>query len=197
MSFGSLLTYRASLQCAIVCVKISQEAIDIIFRDDDVGASNVGSLSPWWDNVLYVYTSATILIAARLSTSVLAEIPARSLSDRLRKAVEILERYKLFSASIPRLIRTLRLLVEVVPRQYVQVYPQLYQDDASTTAESPKTSISGATFSFWCPLKPKDSSSHPSDLTSRHSTPENEQLGLNAVFDPEDFAWLMTTPLDS
>ncbi|OBT66661.1 hypothetical protein VE03_03937 [Pseudogymnoascus sp. 23342-1-I1] len=196
-SFGSLLTYRASLQCAIVCVKISQEVIDIIFRDDDASASKLGSLSPWWDNALYVYTAAMIIIAARLSTSVLAEIPAKSLSGHLRKAVEILERYSLFSASIPRLIGTLRLLMEVVPRQYARVYPQLYQDDASTTAESPRTSISGATFSFWCPIKPKNSSSHPSDLTSRHSTPENEEPGLDAVFDPEDFAWLMTTPLNS
>jgi hypothetical protein len=202
--FGSLLTHRTSLQCAIVCVKISQEVIDIIYREDVADAGKVGSLAAWWDNVLYVYTSATILIAARLSASVLADVLEESLSDGLRKAVEILDRYKLFRASIPRLTATLRLLVEVVPRQYSRVYPQLRQDDAGITAGNQTPSISGATFSFWCPLKPKGSSSHPSHQTSRHPNSGNDQPALtevrpefDAVFDPEDFTWLMTIPLDN
>jgi len=201
--FGSLLTHRTSLQCAIVCVKVSQEAIDIIYREGVADAGKVGSLAAWWDNVLYVYTSATILIAARLSTSVLADVSEESLFDGLRKAVEILDRYKLFSASIPRLTYTLRLLVDVVPRQYSRVYPQLQQDNASTTAGNQAPSISGATFSFWCPLKPKGPSSHPSHRTSSHSDSGNDQPALNevrpefdAVFDPEDFTWLMTIPLE-
>jgi hypothetical protein len=202
--FGSLLTHRTSLQCAIVCAKISQEAIDIIFREEVADAGKVGSLAAWWDNVLYVYTSATILIAARLSTSVLADVLEESLFDGLRKAVQILDRYKLFSASIPRLTATLRLLVEVVPRQYSRVYPQSRQDDAGTTAGKQTPSISGATFSFWCPLKPKVYSSHPSHQTSSNSNSGDDQPALtevrskfDAVFDPEDFTWLMTIPLDN
>jgi hypothetical protein len=207
VSFGSLLTHRTSLQCAIVCVKIAQEAIGIIYREDVANAGKVGSLAAWWDNVLYVYTSATILIAARLSTSLLADVPEESLFDGLRKAVEIFDRYKLFSPSIPRLSATLRLLVDVVPRQYWRVYPQSRQDDAGTTAGDQTPSISGATFSFWCPLKPKVSSSHPSHPsheTSRHSDSRNDQPALtevrpefDAVFDPEDFTWLMTIPLEN
>jgi hypothetical protein len=199
-----LLTHRTSLQCAIVCVKISQEVIDIIYREDVADAGKVGSLAAWWDNVLYVYTSATILIAARLSASVLADVLEESLSDGLRKAVEILDRYKLFRASIPRLTATLRLLVEVVPRQYSRLYPQLRQDNAGTTAGNQTPSISGATFSFWCPLKPKASSSHPSHQALKHSNFGNDQPALtevrpefDAVFDPEDFTWLMTIPLDN
>jgi hypothetical protein len=187
-----------------VCAKISQEAIDIIYREEVADAGKVRSVAAWWDNVLYVYTSATILIAARLSTSVLADVSEESLFDGLRKAVEILDRYKLFSASIPRLTATLRLLVEVVPRQYPRVYPQSRQDDAGTTAGNQTPSISGATFSFWCPLKPKVYSFHPSHQTSSNSNFGNDQPALtevrpdfDAVFDPEDFTWLMTIPLDN
>ena len=129
---GSLLSYRISLQCAIVCVKVAQEAIDTIYRGKAANAGDVGHLSAWWFNVLFLYSSATVLIAARLSPSVRADVSEESILDSWRKAVEVLDEYGVFGSSIPHLTTTLRLLFDAVPQQYSRLKQNPRQVEADT-----------------------------------------------------------------
>ena len=99
-------------------MKVAQEAIETIYGGKAASAGDVGYFSAWWYNVLFLYTSATVLIAARLSPSILAEVSEESILDGWRKAMEVLEEYGVFGTSIRRLTDTLRLLFDAVPQQY-------------------------------------------------------------------------------
>lgn len=42
---------------------VAQEAIETIHREISKSAGRVAQLSSWWYNVLYLYTSATVLVS--------------------------------------------------------------------------------------------------------------------------------------
>ncbi|KAF7882706.1 uncharacterized protein EAF02_006069 [Botrytis sinoallii] len=92
---GSLLSHRISLQYAIVCVKIAQEAIDTIHLRETSGSNEI---SPWWCNVIFLYKSATVLIAGGLCPSIVAEISETAIHESFSKATAILRQYTTFTS---------------------------------------------------------------------------------------------------
>jgi hypothetical protein len=198
-----LLYERIVFQCAIVCVKVAQEAIDTIHKRDTTGSSEVGSLSAWWYNVHYLYTSTTVLIAARLSPSILAEVSEQSVLDGFRKATEVLDRYAAFSTSIHRLITTLQILSDTLPWQYSRLRQHLRQIDANKSSPTDIRSDGNPILQYWCPVKPTNILSSRSRGLSRHDTSESNNpasteplRGFDNIFDPDDFSWLTTFPLN-
>ena len=106
------------LQCAVVCVQAAQEAIEVIHRERSTEIGAVGSVDAWWYNVLFLYSSATCLVAARLTATVQIQIQEESIEGSWRKCMEILGEYSTFNTSIQKVIATLNILYEAVPRQY-------------------------------------------------------------------------------
>jgi hypothetical protein len=49
---------RAALQCAIICVKVAQEVIELIFNNTPMDGAN-GPLPAWWYNILCKIVSAS------------------------------------------------------------------------------------------------------------------------------------------
>ena len=200
---GKLLSHKAFLQCAIVCVRVALESINTIHREKGNNDAENGYVAAWWFNVLYLYTSATTLIAARLSPSILADISEETILDGWHKAMDILKRYSLFSASIKRLTTTLALLFEAVPQQYSRFKEnsRLVQPDSL-----PVSQIQGqgaVPLPYWRPLDSTDLVSIPVDCLPREQPQDdNDTLAcdylfdFDRVFDPNDLSWLMTIPLD-
>lgn len=127
---------------------MAKEAIDTVYTHKPGTPGDMGPLAPWWWNVLFLYTAATVLIAARLSPATLAEVSEESVLDRWKKAVELLEGFAVYGSSIPRLISTLRLLFDAVPHQYSQLrqlgphgqHAQPGEQDSRAMSLAPSTS---------------------------------------------------------
>ena len=195
----SLLSRGIHRQCAIVCVKVALRAIDTISRERGSSAGEIGFCTAWWYNVLYLYTSATVLIAARLSPAILADVSEEAVLDGWQKALEILEEYSPTGASIRRLTTTLRLLLEAVPQHYSRF--KQTQWDASSIPQSQIQAT--APLPYWRPLDLVDSFSTPQDDLSRALSDDDDALPndsfpiVDTGFDPNDISWLMTIPLDT
>lgn len=74
----------------------------------------------WWYNVFYVYSAATVLIAAKLAPTIVWELGEASLTRSWQQATDILQAYKPFSDSIPKLVAALQVLDDEVPVRYLQ-----------------------------------------------------------------------------
>jgi hypothetical protein len=118
-NFGTNLSYRIAHQCAIVCIKVAQEAIDLVHQYKSTQWATTGFVAAWWYNVLFVYSAATVLVAARVRPLWQSEISETSILQSWRRAIDILETYKDYSKSIPKLIVTLQMLFKQVPKSYL------------------------------------------------------------------------------
>ncbi|KIX07448.1 uncharacterized protein Z518_02101 [Rhinocladiella mackenziei CBS 650.93] len=200
---GSLLSHRIFLQCAIVCVRVALEAINTIHQERGNNDAENGYLAAWWYNVLYLYTSATVLIAARLSSAILADVSEETILDGWHKAMDVLKRYSLFSASIKRLTTTLTLLFEAVPRQYSRFKENSRQVQTDTSPLPQNQGQGSVPLPYWRLLDSVDLVSTPVDNLPREQSqddnnalPDDSLLDFDRVFDPNDLSWLMTIPLD-
>lgn len=119
-SFDSLLARRLAHQCSVVCCKVAQEAIDIVYSNLPK-KSNTGIITAhWWYNVFYVYSAATVLIAARLDPSIISELTEASILESWQHALDVLQAYTKFSESTHKLLTALHLLFDEVPVRYSQ-----------------------------------------------------------------------------
>ncbi|TGO59598.1 hypothetical protein BCON_0043g00540 [Botryotinia convoluta] len=195
---GSLLSHRISLQCAIVCVKIAQEAIDTIHLRETSGSNEI---SAWWCNVIFLYKSATILIAGSLCPSIVAEISKASIHESFYKATAILRQYTTFNASVLRLVTVLDILFQIVPQKFSRLKKAPQRVEAEAGPPTPDDDNSAATFQYWCPIKPiRHAASTHQDTV--HSSPENSGssqilTNLDRLFDTNDFTWLTKMPFNT
>ncbi|KAJ9640876.1 hypothetical protein H2204_003165 [Knufia peltigerae] len=205
---GDLLSHKVLLQCAVICVKTALQAIDTIYEQRGNEPGDVGFCAAWWYNVLYLYTSATVLIAARLSSDILAEFSEQLILEGWRRALEALRGYSHFGASIQRLVTTLRLLYEAVPQQYSRFKENPRQTQPDYSASTFRDPGEGTTrtpayysldFSSAAAIANETSRGHlPQDEMIATTTLDDDTLlDFDAVFDPNDLSWLMTIPLDS
>jgi hypothetical protein len=198
----NLLSHRVHLQCAIVCVKTALEAINTIRKATAESSIGSNTSSAWWYNVLYLYTSATVLIAARLSSEILADVSEDAVLEAWHTAVHILEQYSAIGASIKRLTTTLRLLSEAVPQQYSRIKsseqhvrsqtPAVAQSHVQTAMQAAGMATGNTLDATSFPLDGADGTPSGQDFFSADFA-----LDFDTVFDPSDLSWLMTIPLDA
>ncbi|KAF7932496.1 uncharacterized protein EAE98_003795 [Botrytis deweyae] len=195
---GSLLSHRISLQCAIVCVKIAQEAIDTIHHRETLGSNEI---SPWWCNVIFLYKSATVLIAGGLCPSIVAEISETAMHESFSKATAILRQHTTFNSSVLRLVTILDILFQIVPQKFSRLKKASQRVEAEARPPTPNDDNSAATFQYWCPIKPiRHAASAHQDTV--HRSPENSGSSqiltdLDRRFDTDDFTWLNKMPFDT
>ncbi|KAI7849795.1 fungal-specific transcription factor domain-containing protein [Circinella umbellata] len=81
------------LQSSITCVSSAQELVEMIHR-------NIKELLPaWWYNMFYLYTSATVLLMARLFPKIKQAIGEDYLTESWDKCLSCLSRYQSYSES--------------------------------------------------------------------------------------------------
>jgi hypothetical protein len=133
ISTNDSFPHRVALQCSIICVKSAQESIGLIYNNVPADGTG-GPLPAWWYNILCsynpftvfyfailtyltypdVYTSATVLIAGRLCSAILAEVTESSITQSWNYALEVLRKYQSYSTSARRCVAALEILYEQV-----------------------------------------------------------------------------------
>ncbi|RJE23999.1 transcription factor [Aspergillus sclerotialis] len=136
ISLNDSFPHRVALQCSIICVKVAQEIIELVHSNIPTGASG-GPLPAWWYNILYIYSAAMVLIAARLRPAILAEVPESSITRSWNCALEILRKYQRYSASARRCVAALEILYKRV------VSEALVMDQASNDQGAAAPNVSG------------------------------------------------------
>lgn len=114
------LARRMALQCSITCVDVARESIEIIHREKRILPGKVGFLSAWWYNILFLYASATVLVAANFNNAIMCEISADLVFDALRKASELLGKYARFSKPVRCCLKTLQHLSNAISNNSTQ-----------------------------------------------------------------------------
>jgi hypothetical protein len=184
-------------------VKVALEAIDTIRKEKGASVGDNNFCAAWWYNVLYLYTSATVLIAARLSPAILTDVSEESVLSAWETAMEILEEYSVIGASIKRLITTLRLLLEAVPQQYSRLRENARHGQGQLSSITQPQSQAATQMPAWRAPNAMASLQMPQDGLNGDfqdigdSLSNDLLLDFDTVFDPNDLSWLMTMPLDT
>lgn len=197
------LARRIAFQCALTCVEVAREAIQTNYVEKMILPGEIGFLSAWWYNVLFLYASGTVLIAARLNDAILCEVSEDSILDSWRKASELLGNYARYSKSIRRCFRMLQILFETVPYRYSRLRQKTSKDggDSSQSNLEPdqqtapeNLSMQQMSTSTFGVAQSNDETSLPfeeMDLDMTRAWLENEP------FVPDDLSWFTYAPFDS
>lgn len=125
ISIDDSFPHRVSLQCSIICVRVAQESIGLIYNNVPADGTG-GPLPAWWYNILCsffpcrtqlhianrvdTYTAATVLIAGHLCSAIIADISEASITHSWGCALEILRKYQGYSTSARRCVAALEIL---------------------------------------------------------------------------------------
>lgn len=196
-NFGTNLSYRIAHQCAIVCIRVAQEAIDLVHQYKSTQWATTGFIAAWWYNVLFVYSAATVLVAARVHPLWQCEISEAAILQSWRRAIDILETYKDYSKSIPTLIVTLQMLFKQVPKSYLS-------RDVVTRQNSPSQQIHLGSDDH--NESAGDAQTHRNcDTSGYHNTAIHDEevdgipsliSDIDFFLDADDLSWLNSGPID-
>jgi hypothetical protein len=197
---SSSLPYRIALQCSVVCVKTAQEAIEQIHSRLPADPNNIGPLAAWWFNVLFIYTAATVLVAARLRSAILSEISEDAIALSWQHAIEILNRYEAFGASAQRVVATLQILYDKVPERYLQykIQPQTSNMDAEDAPNlqprpNPNSRVGSQSWGI-PPGWPQNNNKLEVPQTAGTETSLGYFDNFDFNFDVNDVSWLNSAP---
>jgi hypothetical protein len=88
-----------------LCLMAAVELIRLIYENKDTA-----NLPAWWYNIFYIYTSATVLLAAKLRPALETESDDQSMEVAWRRALELLRRFEQHATSATRCLRVLEVL---------------------------------------------------------------------------------------
>lgn len=97
---------RVLRECALLCVSTAQSVISTLLKHQTADGT-VGLLPAWWYRVYYVYTAATVLIAAKLRPGVFL---GADLSRSWSEAMSVLKTHEKFGQSARRCVAALHFL---------------------------------------------------------------------------------------
>lgn len=199
----SSLSHQSVLQCSLLCLQLAQEAINVIYKRRSGTRGETGTLSPWWYNVLFLYTSATVLIAARLSPYILAEVPESAIVMWWQQAIEALGDYSAFGSTVQHSLTTLQVLYDTVPQQF-SAFQEVSANEntltqraqliggASETRHKEGCENRGPTSIF---ATAPQADTTELGLESFFLEPE-EFLGFDGTFGQNDMSWLTASPFN-
>jgi hypothetical protein len=113
----STLSWYLRFRSSVSCVQAAIDAIQMIQSHLPTSINATGLLPAWWYNVLYIYTAATVLLAAIRSPALEEEFLPEYILESWRSAVVVLRRYRAFSPSVRKSITALEMLFDqITPR---------------------------------------------------------------------------------
>ena len=125
------LAYKLALQCSIMCVQSALHTVNLFGRTHaEVRLEGLDGLLPaWWYCILYLYTAATVLVAARLNPTIEDEVGGEEvMSAASRTATSTLNSYGNFGKHAKRSAAAIELLFDQIPRQGQHRQPQIRSD---------------------------------------------------------------------
>ncbi|OHE98302.1 fungal specific transcription factor [Colletotrichum orchidophilum] len=167
------LSSRVVQQCAMVCVEAAQSLISFISQFQRHN-STLGLLPAWWYRVFYIYTAATVLIAARLRPAVFSSL---DISRSWNQAISLLHDHENLGPSPRRCAAALQILSKKMfqgqhPQSAAPLNPETTPAVASITNERQET------FDMPLPYLAHDAAFDMDAIT----------------FDINDFSWLNSMP---
>lgn len=113
------LPSKVALQFSVACVKAAFKTIecfDTAMLDREL--EDLDEILPaWWYGIFYIYTAATVLVAARLNPILLVEVTERAVLKAWNAVMRILSRYQAFSKHAKRCSTALNLLLDQVKQR--------------------------------------------------------------------------------
>ncbi|KAM0322186.1 hypothetical protein ACHAQA_009676 [Verticillium albo-atrum] len=100
------LQARVVEQGALFCVSTAQNIIAVLL-EHQTSDNTIGLLPAWWYRVYYVYSAATILIAAKLRPEI---FPAAEIGRSWSQAMAVLKSHERFGQSAKRCVAALHIL---------------------------------------------------------------------------------------
>ncbi|KAH0435766.1 C6 transcription factor [Colletotrichum camelliae] len=165
------LSSRVMQQCAMVCVEAAQSLISVIvqFQRHD---GTLGLLPAWWYRVFYIYTAATVLIAARLRPSVFSSL---DISKSWNQAMALLHDHESLGPSPKRCAAALQILSTKMFQEQPQP-PTLTNSEANPAV----------------PAVPNEQETFDMPFTY---IAQDAAFDMDAIsFDVNDFSWLNSMP---
>ena len=196
------LPRRVALQCSILCVKTAQEQIELIHDNTPDNRMSSGPLSAWWYNVLYVYTAATVLVAARLRCAITAEIPEASITSSWELALGVLRRHQAHSISAQRCVAALEILYDKVPshtkmlEQQQRQQKQLKPGELRLAEDVPTSYGTYANTDYQNPMQ-WNWTSPQADFSPQQIAEDDDVFGYESIdflYHPNDISWLHSVP---
>lgn len=111
--FDDSLPQRMALSCSTLCLRAAHEMIEIIHNNMD-NQTIIGQIPLWWNAVLYVYTSATVLQAARLHPVLETSVGDYSTETSWKHAIDALKKLERFGPTAQRSVVALEILADKI-----------------------------------------------------------------------------------
>ncbi|KIW65539.1 hypothetical protein PV04_07793 [Phialophora macrospora] len=114
------LAYKLALQCSVMCVQSALDSVNLFGKvHSEVRVELLDDKLPaWWYCILYLYTAATVLVAARLNATIEKEIGGEEvILNASRTVTAVLHRYGSFGKHTKRCAAAIELLFDQIPGQ--------------------------------------------------------------------------------
>ncbi|KAF4984053.1 hypothetical protein FZEAL_666 [Fusarium zealandicum] len=184
--FGDTLQARVIEQGALFCVATAQKMITTLLKHQ-TSDSTVGLLPAWWYRVYYVYSAATVLIAAKLRPDIFSAV---DIGRSWGQAISVLKAHEKFGQSARRCVAALHILSSKILQAVPGGLPG--QDGASkkTSSRNSEGMQAGVAYDASADLELPDLVQQLADEFET-PIPEFDQRGLaDFNFDVNDMSWL-------
>jgi hypothetical protein len=113
---GSNLSWKIALQYSVTCVETALETIRFLDATISIHEEcQLEALLPgWWYGIFFIYSAATVLVAARLQPDIIAQVTEKAIMDGWKSVLKALHRFSSFSNYAARCAAMLNLLFEQV-----------------------------------------------------------------------------------
>lgn len=111
------LAHKLALQCSVMCVRSALDTLSLFGPIlEQLEWDELDDILPsWWYSIFYLYTAATVLVAARLNPTVEAEVGEEVIANASRAATAALRRYEIFGRHAKRCAAAIGLLFDQIP----------------------------------------------------------------------------------
>ena len=111
--FDDSLPQRMALSCSTLCLRAAHEVIALIHDSIDP-STTIGNIPFWWNSVFFIYTSATVLQAARLRPVVEEGVGDYTIEASWKNAITVLKTLERFGSTAQRSIVALEILADKI-----------------------------------------------------------------------------------
>ncbi|KAI1920438.1 hypothetical protein LOZ58_002906 [Ophidiomyces ophidiicola] len=104
------LIYMVASEAAAKCILAAREVADILIENErlDDSSHQVGPVPAWWENIGYLFTCATVMLAARLCPSTYDRLPPGTIDMGWNHCVDLMIEYRVFSPRVQRWLDVLQ-----------------------------------------------------------------------------------------
>ncbi|KAI8716340.1 Zn(2)-C6 fungal-type domain-containing protein [Fusarium sp. LHS14.1] len=118
-SFSETLPWKIALHLSISCAKAALETVE--FYESSIGNRNIQDcedlLPAWWYSTFYIYSAATILVAAQVHPALGIEVGPKRTLDGCRVSIKLLTSFQGFGAHAVRCATAIGILLDHVSRK--------------------------------------------------------------------------------